>query len=329
MGGHGTHHPEHRDQARVHYAGHGLFEVVDNLRHGLILPPRWSNEDKLAGLPILSQGRVADCATVASVTAMYALIAGLGLTPRLPSVRYAFYYARLQSYGEIQNSGVWLYNTFQAVNSQGEFGFENGIPSEEQVPSGVLQHPNNDDWDYYNQLPEVQGDSLPGIRIVFRSMCKTCEHAAAADSHGRPPVIDELRAIKRAVKRGRLVLFSMEMSRRQWEQPDSQLRTTGVLELPYATDDLEGGHTMVIVGYDDDGYGGKYGPGQGAFKVRNSWGPDFGDNGHLYLPYSMLEDRPEGVFATWENFVFIASVEPIEPIEPGRIKDKLKNKLDR
>lgn len=328
MGGHGDSHPDHRKNARLHYRKHQLFEFLDNLREGPFIPPSWSNEDKLSGLPILSQGRVADCATVASVTALYALMPGLGLTPELPSVRYAFYYARLQSYGKIQNSGVWLYNTFQAINSRGEFGFVDGLPTESQVPSGVFSHPNNHDWDEYNQVPAVrEGRNLPGVEIIFRSLCRTCEHEARADQNapGRPPFISELQSIKRAVKRGRLVLFSMEMSRRQWEQTDSQLRQTGVLELPYGTDDLVGGHTMVIVGYDDRGYGGKYGPGQGAFKVRNSWGPDFGDSGHMYLPYGLLEDRPDGVFATWENFVYVSALEPAGTPVRDAIRKRLKS----
>ncbi|MEA3543614.1 MAG: CARDB domain-containing protein, partial [Thermodesulfobacteriota bacterium] len=40
-----------------------------------------------------------------------------------------------------------------------------------------------------------------------------------------------------------------------------------------------GGHAVTIVGYDDNKYG-------GAFKVINSWGVNFGDNGYFWMPYS-------------------------------------------
>ena len=40
-----------------------------------------------------------------------------------------------------------------------------------------------------------------------------------------------------------------------------------------------GGHAVVIVGYDDNRFG-------GSFKVMNSWGRDTGDGGFFYLPYS-------------------------------------------
>ena len=40
-----------------------------------------------------------------------------------------------------------------------------------------------------------------------------------------------------------------------------------------------GGHAMCVVGYDDSKYG-------GAFEVQNSWGPDWGDNGYIWIRYS-------------------------------------------
>ena len=44
-------------------------------------------------------------------------------------------------------------------------------------------------------------------------------------------------------------------------------------------------HAMVICGFDDQ---------QQVFKVRNSWGKDFGDNGYCYIPYGYLQ-IPEAV----------------------------------
>lgn len=42
---------------------------------------------------------------------------------------------------------------------------------------------------------------------------------------------------------------------------------------------LLGGHAVTIVGYDDNKFG-------GAFKIINSWGVRWGDNGYFWLPYS-------------------------------------------
>ena len=51
----------------------------------------------------------------------------------------------------------------------------------------------------------------------------------------------------------------------------------------YNSDDGEpsGGHAVTIVGYDDNRFG-------GAFKVINSWGTSWGDNGFFWLPYNSI-----------------------------------------
>ena len=48
---------------------------------------------------------------------------------------------------------------------------------------------------------------------------------------------------------------------------------------PSELEDSIGGHAMTLVGYDDYKYG-------GAFRVVNSWGRDYGDNGFIWVKYS-------------------------------------------
>jgi hypothetical protein len=47
------------------------------------------------------------------------------------------------------------------------------------------------------------------------------------------------------------------------------------------TGELLGGHAVTVVGYDDNQFG-------GAFKIINSWGTEWGDNGFFWLPYTMV-----------------------------------------
>lgn len=56
---------------------------------------------------------------------------------------------------------------------------------------------------------------------------------------------------------------------------------TGVVRMPEASERSLGGHAVLAVGYDDA---------RQVFIVRNSWGPDWGDGGYFYMPYSYLAD---------------------------------------
>jgi C1A family cysteine protease len=54
---------------------------------------------------------------------------------------------------------------------------------------------------------------------------------------------------------------------------------SGIVPMPANDEACLGGHAVCCVGYDDA---------KGAFLVRNSWGADWGDAGHFWLPYSYM-----------------------------------------
>jgi len=56
----------------------------------------------------------------------------------------------------------------------------------------------------------------------------------------------------------------------------------GLVPMPGPDEDVEGGHAVLCIGYDDE---------TGLFEVRNSWGADWGNNGYCYFPYEYLLDR--------------------------------------
>lgn len=62
---------------------------------------------------------------------------------------------------------------------------------------------------------------------------------------------------------------------------------------------LEGYHAVTIVGYDDNKYG-------GAYKIINSWGTGFGENGFFWMPYSFSEsvtkDYKYILFEAWSQY---------------------------
>lgn len=59
-----------------------------------------------------------------------------------------------------------------------------------------------------------------------------------------------------------------------------QVSSTGIVPLPdVSSEELYGGHAVTCVGYDDS---------KKVFIMRNSWGSDWGDKGHFYIPYIYL-----------------------------------------
>jgi C1A family cysteine protease len=59
-----------------------------------------------------------------------------------------------------------------------------------------------------------------------------------------------------------------------------EVKKTGRVPMPKPGDEILGGHAIVCVGYNQEGW-----------IMRNSWGPKWGDRGHFYLPFSYLIDE--------------------------------------
>lgn len=58
---------------------------------------------------------------------------------------------------------------------------------------------------------------------------------------------------------------------------------TGILTMPLFHEmRCFGCHAVIAVGYDDE---------KKQFIIRNSWGKDWGDKGHFYMPYAYAEDK--------------------------------------
>jgi C1A family cysteine protease len=65
----------------------------------------------------------------------------------------------------------------------------------------------------------------------------------------------------------------------------------GAIPFPVRRERIDGGHAMIIVGYDDDReiFNPKaINPTVGAFKVRNQWGPNWGNEGYGWMPYAYV-----------------------------------------
>ena len=71
-------------------------------------------------------------------------------------------------------------------------------------------------------------------------------------------------------------------------------------------------HAMVIVGFNDE---------QHVFKVRNSWGSDWGDNGYCYVPYQYIDGEKTFNNATIITEIAVAQTKVVE--EKEEIQDNI------
>ena len=70
-----------------------------------------------------------------------------------------------------------------------------------------------------------------------------------------------------------------------------QAETTGKIPYPSPKEKIEGGHAVVVVGYDDKmKIKNKYGKVEttGALLIRNSWGKEWGEKGYGWVPYEYI-----------------------------------------
>jgi C1A family cysteine protease len=87
-------------------------------------------------------------------------------------------------------------------------------------------------------------------------------------------VIQSLLMIRMALAAGYPVVFGFTV----FESFESeQVAQSGILNLPEPGESMVGGHAVLMCGHDD---------GKQQFLVRNSWGPDWGQEGYFWMPYN-------------------------------------------
>jgi C1A family cysteine protease len=228
-----------------------------------------------------------------------------GWKPELPDVRdIRFSYVRgldlptkvdlRDEYKHIYDQGTLGSCTAQALSQAYDFGrVKQGL--EPTLPSRLFI--------YYNERVldgTVPYDNGAYIRDGIKAMSKwgVCEEyhwpyviskfavkppKQAYDDAIQSPIKQYLRldhtnlvALKQCLALGFGFVFGFSVYD-AFEGPD--VASTGILNMPESRERLRGGHAVFCVGYDDD---------TRRFIVRNSWGEDWGDNGHFYMPYAYM-----------------------------------------
>lgn len=89
-------------------------------------------------------------------------------------------------------------------------------------------------------------------------------------------VVHDLAHLKASLAEGYPVLFGMRVFA---SFLGAEVARTGVVPMPSPGEQIAGGHALLAVGYDDS---------RRSFIVRNSFGQDWGQDGHCLLPYDYM-----------------------------------------
>jgi C1A family cysteine protease len=89
----------------------------------------------------------------------------------------------------------------------------------------------------------------------------------------------DLATIKSTLAHGYVIAFGMQVFNAMLTE---EVAKSGIVPTPNENETNVGGHAVVLVGYDDT---------KQMFKVRNSWGKNWGDCGYFWLGYDYVGSR--------------------------------------
>jgi C1A family cysteine protease len=117
--------------------------------------------------------------------------------------------------------------------------------------------------------------------FLAEKVCVRPSEAAYAEAklnraRKRSRIFSSMRALKGTISRGFVIVGGIMV----YEKMESdEAAETGIVHVPSPTESFLGGHAILIVGWDDA---------RRAWRVRNSWGPAWGDHGYFWLDYDYL-----------------------------------------
>ncbi|MDQ3234542.1 MAG: C1 family peptidase [Pseudobdellovibrionaceae bacterium] len=193
------------------------------------------------------QGDLGSCtAQAAGAACMFLDVYDRDMPVVVPSRLFVYYATRTLEGTKHSDSGATLRNTIKAIATWG--------------------YPPEDKWPYSIEKFTVRPPEEV-ISLAAKERIKSYERL------GR-----DLNQFREAINEGLPVIigFSVYSS-----IDDRSVKKTGFIPVPKPGDMRDGGHAVLVVGYDDT---------KAALIIRNSWGEEWGEEGFGYLPYRYIED---------------------------------------
>lgn len=196
--------------------------------------------------PIYDQGTLGSCTANAVASCLQFTERELGFNAVTPSRHFLYFNTRLIMGTVDYDSGASIRDS---IKSPARYGY----PNESDCPYTVR---------YFARRPVQQAYKLGAPRALNTAW------------YGRVPQTDL--ALKSAVSQNNPVTFGFTVYESFLTAAVSR---SGVCPMPTKTEEMAGGHAVVLVGYDDE---------RKAFLVRNSWGTSWGLNGYFWMPYEYV-----------------------------------------
>ncbi len=191
------------------------------------------------------------------------------------------YYERKSFGRHIDASRLFLYKvTRNLMKMKGDTGGYLRTTMGAMVLFGV---PPEAYWPYRESEKEFDQEP-PAFCYAFAQNYQTVKYFRHDPPHTEASEI--LGRVKTYLSKGHPAMFGFTVYS-SVEQADK----TGRIPFPSPKEGIEGGHAVVVVGYDDqmkikNKYGGV--ETKGALLIRNSWGKGWGEEGYGWLPYEYV-----------------------------------------
>jgi C1A family cysteine protease len=192
--------------------------------------------------PIVDQGNLGSC-TANAATACYEFEAQKQGSKPAPRSRLFIYYNERMVENTIPwDAGAYIRDAFKVMNKY-------GAPNETLWPYNIA-------------------------KFARKPTQKSYQYGLARQIVSYQSVPQDASAIMAAVAMNQLVEIGFTVYSSFFD-----IGSNGVMKMPGLNEQVEGGHAVCVVGYDQSAR---------VWIMRNSWGTDWGDNGYFYMPFEYL-----------------------------------------
>lgn len=201
---------------------------------------------------------------------------GVGACTAFAALAIKEFYDSKEYNQTIDLSEEWLYYKCKEIDGYLGEGTYPRVAADVLLKQGVCEEKF---WPYETQFP-------PKTRPAAGAELNALQYKISSYAYVPP----NLTAVKTALAQNGPLLIGVKV----WKNFFS-IGPTGVVPTPAG--EYIGGHAMCVVGYDDT---------KQMLEIKNSWGTTFGDNGYVWLPYSLFNSL---ILGSLLGFVDIVNIQ--------------------